>query len=102
MMNNIFNGPVERAYLSSVDQSINSFTITLPNLHDIDRISEGNPELQAAAQEVRNAHPQSATALEKFQKWASLLNSVEGLTEKVHQHYPQIVALISNLTHWAK
>jgi hypothetical protein len=94
---NIFNAPVQRAYINSVDQSVNTFTITAPLLQDIDRISEGNLELQAAAEEIRKSSPQGAKLLEKVQKWVTLANSLGGLTERVYQHYPQIAALLSKV-----
>jgi hypothetical protein len=94
--NNIFNAPVGNAYINSVVQTSN-FTITAPILQDIDRVSEGHPELQIAALEIRSAENQGAGVLEKFQKWAGLLNAVGGLAERVHQHYPQIEALFSHL-----
>jgi hypothetical protein len=96
---NIFNG---RTSINSLDQSINNIEISLPDLTDIDCISEGSAELQAAAHEIRSAPPQSATLLDKLQKWASLLNSVDGLAEKVHEHYPHIATLISKLNHLVK
>jgi hypothetical protein len=93
------NMPGSRTYINSVDQSTN-ITITASNLQDIDSLSVGHPELQAVANELRTAQPQT-TMMEKFQKWVSLANSIEGLTEKIHQHYPQIESLMSNLSHWA-
>jgi hypothetical protein len=92
--NNVFNAPVGNAYIDSAVQR-NNFTITAPILQDIDRISEGKPELQTAALEIRNAQNQGASTLEKFQKWAALLNAVWGLADKIHQYYPQIEALFS-------
>jgi hypothetical protein len=59
-----FNAPVGKVYSNSVDQSTNNCTITLPNLQDIEDISKGHPELQAAAVEVRNAQQQGTIALE--------------------------------------
>jgi hypothetical protein len=98
-INNIFNAPVGRAYVNSVDQSVNTFTITAPVLQDIDRISEGNRELQAAAREIREASPHSPNLLEKVQRWVTLVCSLEGFAEHAYQHYPQIAALISKLGH---
>jgi hypothetical protein len=89
-----FNAPVGKVYSNSVDQSTNNFTITLPNLQDIEDISKSHPELQAAAVEIRNAQQQGTSVLEKFLKWTALLSSIEGLSEKVYQHHPQIAALI--------
>jgi hypothetical protein len=34
-----------------------------------------------------------------IQKWALLANTVAGLAEKIHQHFPQIAVLIENLKH---
>jgi hypothetical protein len=89
-----FNAPVGKVYSNSVDQSTSNFTITLPNLQDIEDISQGHPQLQAAAVEVRNAQQQGTSVLEKFVKWSMLLSSIEGLSEKVYQHYPEVAALI--------
>jgi hypothetical protein len=98
--NNTFNGPVGNAYInSSVIQTTNNVTITARTLDDIDRLSEENSELQFAALEVRNAQDQGTNMIDKFQKWASLANTVGGLAEKIRQYYPHIASLIS---HWAK
>ena len=77
---NVFNASVENAYINSVVHTTNNITITVPILQDIDRISEGNPELQAAALELRNAHAQGTSVVEKFQKWATLAITVGGLS----------------------
>jgi hypothetical protein len=98
--NNTFNAPVGNAFInSSVVQTTNNLTITAPLLQDIDSISEGHPELQAAALELRNAHGQNAGTVEKFQKWATLAVTVQGLAEKIHQYYPHVASLLS---HWTK
>jgi hypothetical protein len=98
-INNIFNAPVGRAYINSTDQSVNTFAITEPILRDIDQISDGNPELQAVAQEIRNSSPHGPNLFDRVLKWVNLINACEGLSERVYQHYPQIVALLSKLTH---
>ena len=95
MTTNVFNAPIGNAYINSTVHTTNNVTITVPILQDIDRISEGNPELQAAALELRNAHAQGTSVVEKFQKWATLAITVGGLAEKIHQYYPHIAALIS-------
>jgi hypothetical protein len=98
--NNTFNGPVGNAYInSSVMQTTNNFTITAQILDDVDRLSEENSELQSAALEVRNAQAQGTNIIDKFQKWASLANTVGGLAEKIRQYYPHIAALIEHFTH---
>lgn len=94
---NIFNAPVQRVYSHSVVQSVNTFKITAPVLHDIERISEGNRELQAAAEEIRKSSPQGPKLLGKVQKWVTLLSGCEGLAEHAYQHYPQIAALLSKI-----
>jgi hypothetical protein len=97
---NTFNGPVGNAYInSSVMQTTNNVTITAQILDDIDRLSEENSELQSAALEVRNAQDQGTNIIDKFQRWASLANTVGGLAEKIRQYYPHIASLVS---HWAK
>jgi hypothetical protein len=90
----VYNMPLGRVYNNSVDQSTNTIEITRSELEDIDRISQGNQKLEAASKEIREAYPQNATMFEKVRKWVGLVASVEGLTEKVVQHYPQIVALM--------
>src|ERR1035437_7125892 len=98
--NNIFNAPVGNAFInSSVVQTTNNITITAQTLDDIDRLSEGHSELQSAALEVRNAQIQGANVVDKLQKWAVLANAVAGLSEKIHQYFPQIAALIEHLKH---
>ena len=97
--NNVFNGPVGNAYINSTILTANSITVTTQRLHDIERISEGNPELQAAALELRNTHGQGANAVDKLQRWATLANTVSGLAERIHQQYPHVANLIS---HWTK
>ncbi|MGC2160568.1 MAG: hypothetical protein WA634_01540 [Silvibacterium sp.] len=95
---NNFNAPVGNAFInSSVVQTTNNFTITTQQFQDIELISEGNQELQAAALEIRNAQNQGVGILDKFQKWTTLVNTVAGLADKVHQYYPQIEALIKHL-----
>ena len=97
--NNVFNAPVGSAYINSTVQTTNNINITTQFLHDIGQISEGNSELQTAALEVRDAHAQGANLVDKLQKWATLVNTVGGLAEKVHQQYPHVASLISQ---WAK
>jgi hypothetical protein len=94
----VYNMPNGRVYNNSVDQSTNYFEFTLPDLEAIDRISEGHVQLQEVAKELRAAYPQRATMLEKAQKWAVLLSSVEGMMEKVHQYYPQVEVFLRHLT----
>jgi hypothetical protein len=97
---NNFHAPVGNAFInSSVIQTNNNFTITPQLLQDIDRISEGNQELQTAALELRNAQNQGVGILDKFLKWATLVNTVTGLADKVHQYHPQIEALILQARH---
>jgi hypothetical protein len=93
----VYNMPFGRVYNNSIDQSINNFEISLSILRDIDHISVGNEQLEQAAREIHAAIPDKATMLEKFSKWASLLMSVEGLVEKVHQHYPEIETFIKHM-----
>ncbi|WP_157466897.1 hypothetical protein [Edaphobacter aggregans] len=95
--NNIFNGSVGNAYINSTVQTTNNITTQL--LHDIDRISEGNSELQTAALELRNAHARGANSVDKLQKWATLMNTAGDLAEKIHQQYPHVASLISR---WIK
>lgn len=93
-----FNGPVGVAYVDSVVQiTNNNFTLNEATLQDIDRVSEGNVELEAAAQEIRKTQERGTSPLEKIQKWATLLSTVAGLAEKVHQYHPRLEALISRL-----
>jgi vancomycin resistance protein YoaR len=93
---NIFNAPVGNAFInSSVVQTTNNITLTTQILDDIDRLSEGHHALQSAAIEVRNS--KSANVVDKLQKWAGLANAVAGLSEKIHQHFPQIAAMIEHL-----
>jgi hypothetical protein len=100
MTNNTFNGPVGNAYInSSVIQSTKNITITAQILDEIDQLSEENSELQSAALEVRNAQAQGTNVIDKFQKWATLANTVGGLAEKIRQYYPHLASLVS---HWAK
>jgi hypothetical protein len=97
-INNQFNAPVGTAYINSTHHSTTSFEITLGNLQDIDRISQGHPQLEEAAREIHAASADKMTMLDKAKNWVMLLSSVEGLTEKIVQHYPQIAALIHHLT----
>jgi hypothetical protein len=94
----VYNMPLGRVYNNSVDRSINTFEITASLLQDIDHISVGNQQLEQAAREIHAAVPQKATMVEKFSKWATLLMSVEGLAERVHQHYPEIEAFIRRMS----
>jgi hypothetical protein len=96
---NNFNGPVGSVYNNSIHHSTSRFAITPPILEDIDRISEGNPQLEAAARQIHAVSPQNASMLERTKNWIVLLTSIDGLTEKVVQHYPQIEALIKHFTH---
>lgn len=95
--NNTFNAPVGSAFInSSVVQTTNNITITTQILDDIDRLSaDTSSELQSAALEIRNAQAQGKSVVDKLQKWATLANSVGGLAEKIHQHFPHLAALIS-------
>jgi hypothetical protein len=43
---------------------------------------------------MQDAHQQGRSVLEVFLRWTTLLSSIEGLSEKIYQHYPQIAALI--------
>lgn len=97
---NNFNAPIGKLYNNSIDQSVNNFTISISELQQIDSLSEGHAELQALAQDIRNPPPGSSM-LEKVQRWATLVNSLAGISEKIHQHYPQIEALISSVKHLA-
>jgi hypothetical protein len=94
--NNVFNGPIGNAYINSTVQTTTNINITTQFLHDIDQISEGHPELEAAALELRNAHAQGANSLDKLQKWATLVNTVGGLAEKSYQQYPHVASLIAH------
>ena len=95
---NIFNAPVGNAFInSSVVQTTNNITITTPILDDIERLSEGHPQMQSAALEVRNAHSQGANVVDKLQKWAVLANTVAGLSEKIYRYFPQVAAIIEHL-----
>jgi hypothetical protein len=97
-INNTFNGPVGNAFInSSVIQTTNNLTITAQTIKDIDEISAGNSELQAAALELRNAHAQSTGTVETLQKWATLALAVGGVADKIHQYYPRIAVLIDQL-----
>lgn len=97
--NTVFNAPVGTANIGSTIHSANTVTITTQLLDDVDKLSEGNPQLQSAALELRNEHAQGGNAVEKMQKWATLVNTVGGLAEKIHQHYPHMASLVS---HWLK
>ncbi len=99
-VSNTFNSPVGNAFInSSVIQTNNNVTITTQTLNDIDEVSVGNSELQAAALEMRNAHIQGTNTVEKFQKWATLALAVAGVVDRIHQYYPHIAALIEQFTH---
>lgn len=99
--NNVFNAPVGNAFInsphSSVVQTNNSIIVNAQMLDDIDRLSEGHAELQSAASEVRQTHNQGGNLVDKLQKWVTLANAVSGLAGTIHQHYPQIAALIEHL-----
>lgn len=100
--NNIFNAPVGNAFINSPHSSVvqtNNITITAQNLNEIDMLSEGNPELQTAALELRQAHAEGTNVAVKLFRWVTLATAVGGLTEKIYQHYPQIVMLIERLKH---
>jgi len=97
--NNVFSGPVGNAYINSTVQTTNNINVTTQVLHDIDQISAGNSELRAAALELRNAHAQGTNSVDKLQKWATLVNTVGGLAEKIYQQYPHVASLISR---WIK
>ena len=98
---NIFHAPVGNAIInsphSSVVQTNNNITITTQTLNDIDQLSEGNAELHSAALELRHAHADGGNVVDKLQKWVTLANAVTGLAGTIHQHYPQIAALIEHL-----
>jgi len=98
---NVYQMPFSqgRVYNNSTDNSINNVELSLANLEAIERLSEGNHNLEKAAQELRAAYPVKTTMVERAQKWIGLATSVEGLLEKAHQHYPQIEALIK---HWTQ
>ena len=96
---NTFNGPVGTANIGSTIHVTNNVTVTPQLLQEIEKVSEGNPELQSAALELRNAHTQGVGAVEKLQKWATLVNTIGGLAEKIHQQYPHVAGIIS---HWIK
>jgi hypothetical protein len=96
--NNIFNAPVGNAFInSSVVQTTNNITITTPILDDIDRLSEGHPQMQSVALELRHAHSQGADVVDKLQKWAVLANTVAGLSGKICHYFPQVAAIIEHL-----
>jgi hypothetical protein len=96
--NTVFNAPVGTANIGSTIYVANNVTITTQHLQEIDQISEGNPQLQTAAIELRNAHAQGVGAVEKLQKWANLAITATGVAEKIHQYYPHIAAWISSWT----
>jgi hypothetical protein len=99
-INNTFNAPVGNAFINSAAiLTTNNLSITAQTLNDIEQISVGNPELQSAASELRNAHAQGASTVEKFQKWATLSLAVAGVADKIHQYYPHIAALIDQFKH---
>jgi hypothetical protein len=98
-ISNTFNAPVGTANIGSTVHVTNNLTVTAQILDDMDRISEGNPQLQAVALEIRNSQNQGPSAIEKLQKWATLLNAVGGLAEKAHQYFPRIEVLLSQLKH---
>ncbi len=98
---NNFNAPVGNAYINSSVVQTNNFNITTQQLQDVDRISEGNQELQVAALEIRDAQNQGVGILDKFQKWATLASTVTELADKVHQYYPQIDNIISQARYLA-
>jgi hypothetical protein len=99
-INTTFNAPVANAYINSTVEANTNFVISATVLQDIERISLEHPELQTAAAEVTNA-PQGAGGLQKVIAWAGLANSVTGLAEKIHQHYPKLEAFILSLKHLA-
>jgi hypothetical protein len=95
-----FNAPVNNAIVNSPHSSVvqtNNITINTQILDDIDRLSEGDAELQSAASEVRQTHNQGGNVVDKLQKWFTLTNAVSGLASSIHQHYPQIATLIEHL-----
>jgi hypothetical protein len=93
--NNIFSDPVGNAYINSTVQTNASFVISPQLLDEIEHVSEGHPELQVAATELKNA---SQGKLEKAQKWIALANSIAGLSDKIYRHYPQIEAFVKHLS----
>jgi hypothetical protein len=97
--NTVFNAPVGTANIGSTIHVTNNVTVTTQLLQDIEQVSEGNPELQSAALELRNAHAQGVGTIDKLQKWATLVNTVAGLAEKIHQQYPHVASIVS---HWIK
>jgi|ERR1700739_1352982 len=97
---NNFNVSAQNAFINSPHSSVvqtNNITITAQNLNEIDRLSEGNPELLTAALELRHAHAEGGNVADKLLRWVTLATAVGGLTEKIYQHYPQIAALIEYL-----
>lgn len=98
--NNTFNGPVGNAYInSSIAQTTNNIVVTAQMLDDIDLLSQGHPELQSAALEIRDAQVQRKDTVDKFQKWAALANAVAGLADKIREYYPHIAGLIECFKH---
>jgi hypothetical protein len=93
--NTVFNAPVGTANIGSTVHVANNVTITTQLLQEIDQASEGHPELQTAALELRNAHTQGVGVIEKLQKWATLAIAIGGVADKIHQYYPHIAAFIS-------
>jgi hypothetical protein len=100
---NNFNVSAQNAFInsphSSVVQNSNNITINTQILDDIDRLSEGNAELQSAVSELRTAHAQGGNVVDKLQKWMTLANAATSLAGTIHQHYPRLVALIEQLKH---
>jgi len=93
----VFNAPVGTANIGSTLHVTNNIIVTTQMLDDIDRLSEGHSQLQSAAIEVRSAQTQGTNIVDKLQKWAALANAVAGLSEKIHQYFPQIAAFIEHL-----
>lgn len=91
-----FAGPQGRVNINSTDNSSNIINVNISS--EIDKLvelSQGQPELETAAREIRQAHPDKALTLEKVGKWVSLASAGGSLMLKAWPH-------LENLYRWAE
>jgi hypothetical protein len=87
-----YNAPVTN-YVDSTHIQIGE--LSAASLQQIQAISDGHTGLQNAARDMQTAD--GTSVVDKAQKWANLLSSIAGMADKVHSHYPAIVAWLNGL-----
>ncbi len=92
---NNFNAPVGAAYFDSTHIQINEHTLSAATLQQIQVLSRGHIGLEDAARDIQTAQNHGTPVVDKVQKWATLLRSVGGMAEELHQHYPAIAAWLN-------